>query len=271
MAAKLAKQKHVKYQIHEGNFPLAPAMMKRIFGGTDEITAFHLCNPSNLRRLVDLDESGNSGSVSCFINMKKANFTKGVYAGAGVIAKIKGIPLVMSDGDIISRPDTSKIRWVPVEKLSIDKPEWKFVANGMRQAKENVQEKLPIPIKHPTTVTNYWDYFIGPLDHGKLKYQIIRGYYGQVERFVVNNRDKIRQLLFDYDPDCTHVENWDELVINNITIEEIFLFEDILQREIIELIKAEPTSSRYKFLIGNIDNVSDWMKETKNEESTTQI
>jgi len=212
--------------------PLSPSIFSRVWPEPIRSTVFHLTDFEGVHKLKKMQ--GKKRSISAFYNMEPYIISSGIRTHGGYVVELEGDVLVAGPDDISSQPDKSGRRWLSWSTL-IREMDGGSKLKGM----ENDLFRLLVKI----LIKNGEDVDAGSLDNiiglqwsglgkkhgGKTKSIIIKDYIDGMEQIIKKNAKGLRSVFTDYtndreptlDPDSGDVAMWDELVVNNFTIEKI--------------------------------------------------
>ena len=168
--------------------------------------------------------------------------TSGIKTEGGYVVELEGDVLAASPDDISSQPDKSGRRWITVSSLmnpstAADpglngKAKLRGIEDDIRSLLEEILEKNGEDAKDKmfgiTEIGLMWS-GLGKKTGGKEKSIIIKDYIDGMEKIMKKYSKPLRSVLTDYtnkktlepDPDSGDVAMWDELVVNNFTIQKI--------------------------------------------------
>ena len=219
--------------------PLSPSIMKRIWPKSVRSKAFHLTDFDGLGKLKRLQ--GKKRSISAFYNMDDYIIQSGIKTEGGYVVELEGDVLAASPDDISSQPDKSGRRWITFSSLmnpstaadpglggkaklrGIETDLQDVLVNILKKNGEDVDESSRANI-----IGLQWS-GLGMKTGGKEKSLIIKDYIDGMEKIMKKHSKSLRSVLTDYtkkrtlepDPDSGDVAMWDELVINNFTIQKV--------------------------------------------------
>jgi len=219
--------------------PLSPSIMSRVWPKSVRSKAFHLTDFDGLKKLKGMQKGKKS--ISAFYNMDDYMIGSGIKTEGGYVVELEGDVLAASPDDISSQPDKSGRRWITVSSLmnpSTASDPGLGGASKLRGIEDDIQTVLvkilqdngkDVDEKTSTTNINFeWSY-LGKAVGGKEKSIIIKDYIDGMEKIMKKYSKPLRSVLTDYtkkrtlepDPDSGDGAMWDELVVNNFTIEKI--------------------------------------------------
>jgi len=222
------------------HIPLSPSIMSRIWPKSIRSKAFHLTDFDGLGKLKGMQ--GGKRSISAFYNMDDYMIASGIKTEGGYVVELEGDVLAASPDDISSQPDKSGRRWITVSSL-LNGPFDADPGLGGRTKLRGIEKDITGlltdimakndlgPYKKAMTTTEInkgWTY-LGQSTGGKEKSLIIKDYIDGMEKIMKKYAKPLRSILTDYtkkktlepDPDSGDVAMWDELVVNNFTIQKI--------------------------------------------------
>ena len=224
------------------HIPLSPSIMSRIWPKSIRSKAFHLTDFDGVKKLKGMQ--GGKRSISAFYNMDDYMITSGIKTEGGYVVELEGDVLAASPDDISSQPDKSGRRWITVSSL-MNGPFDADPGLGGRTKLRGIEKDIMAlltdimakndlgPYKKAMTTTEInkgWIY-LGQSTGGKEKSLIIKDYIDGMEKIMKKYSKPLRSVLTDYtkkktldpDPDSGETAMWDELVVNNFTIQMIHI------------------------------------------------
>ena len=224
------------------HIPLSPSIMSRIWPKSIRSKAFHLTDYDGLGKLKGLQKGKRS--ISAFYNMDDYMIGSGIKTEGGYIVELEGDVLAASPDDISSQPDKSGRRWITVSSLMnspFDSDPGLGGKAKLRGIEEDIKTLLtdimaendlgPYNQYMTTTEINKGWIYLGKSTSGKEKSLIIKDYIDGMENIMKKYAKPLRSILTDYtkkrtlepDPDSGETAMWDELVVNNFTIQMIHI------------------------------------------------
>ena len=224
------------------HIPLSPSIMSRIWPKSIRSKAFHLTDFDGVKKLKGMQ--GGKRSISAFYNMDDYMITSGIKTEGGYVVELEGDVLAASPDDMSSQPDKSGRRWITVSSL-MNGPFDADPGLGGRTKLGGIEKDIMAlltdimakndlgPYKKAMTTTEInkgWIY-LGMKTGGKEKSLIIKDYIDGMEKIMKKYAKPLRSILTDYtkkrtlepDPDSGETAMWDELVVNNFTIQMILI------------------------------------------------
>ena len=219
--------------------PLSPSIMSRVWPKSVRSKAFHLTDYDGLAKLKGMQKGKKS--ISAFYNMDDYIISSGIKTEGGYVVELTGDVLAASPDDVSSQPDKSGRRWLTFSSLMNPSTAADPGLNGKAQLGgiEKDLENLIVEIllKNGEDVDErsleniigvQWS-GLGMKTGGKAKSLIIKDYIDGMEKIMKKHSKSLRSVLTDYtkkrtlepDPDSGDVAMWDELVVNNFTIQKI--------------------------------------------------
>ena len=213
--------------------PLSPSIFKRLWPKAVRSTAFHVTDLMGVQKLKKMQ--GKKRSISAFYNMDYDMISYGIRTEGGYVVELEGDVLAAAPDDIASAPDKSGRRWITLSTLLDPVSDHGFGGGTKLKGFENeVKEMLiNIIVDHSdiTPVPNVnkaWGY-LGKSVGGKEKSLIIKDYLDGMEKVMKKYAKPLGTIFTDYvkkriqepDPDSGDKPMWDELVVNNFTIEKV--------------------------------------------------
>lgn len=183
------------------NLPLTPKIAKALYD--TKKTVFHITDPL---RIFDLKKlSGSKKSISSFTKMFDYQLRNmgGVQTNGGLLLHIEGNLMLDSKSDIMSMPDEQGRRWISNE--------WIDQANDFFAELHKINANIKIELKIKS---------IGDLTVNKqLRRTFISEYIKRTEEHVLKNTKELKALI-----DSQYGGSWDELLVNEINIKDVLLF-----------------------------------------------
>ena len=215
--------------------PLSPSIMKRIWPKSIRSKAFHVTDMNGVAKLKGMQKGKRS--IAAFYNIDDSMIDYGIKTEGGYVVELEGDVLAASPDDVSSQPDKSGRRWITVSTLmnSLFAPDpglgGKVKLKGMENDISEMLINIIVDHSDITPVPNVnkaWSY-LGKSVGGKEKSLIIKDYIDGMEKIMKKYSKPLRSVLTDYtkkktltpDPDSGDVPLWDELVVNNFTIQKI--------------------------------------------------
>jgi hypothetical protein len=180
---------------------------------------------------------GGKRSISAFFNMDDIVIETGIKSEGGFVLEMMADVLAASQDDMSSQPDKTGRRWMTFSTL-MNKPTDSDPGLGgatkLKKMENDIKEMLiKIIVDHSdiTPVPNVnkaWGY-LGKSVGGKEKSLIIKDYLDGMEKVMKKYAKPLGTIFTDYvkkriqepDPDSGDKPMWDELVVNNFTIEKV--------------------------------------------------
>jgi hypothetical protein len=224
------------------HIPLSPSIMSRIWPKSIRSKAFHLTDFDGVKKLKGMQKGRKS--ISAFYNMDDYMITSGIKTEGGYVVELEGDVLAASPDDISSQPDKSGRRWITVSSLlngPFDADPGLGGKAKLRGIEEDIKALLtdimaendlgPYNQYMTTTEINKGWIYLGKSTGGKEKSLIIKDYIDGMENIMKKYAKPLRSILTDYtkkrtlepDPDSGETAMWDELVVNNFTIQMIHI------------------------------------------------
>jgi len=224
------------------HIPLSPSIMSRIWPKSVRSKAFHLTDFDGVKKLKGMQKGKRS--ISAFYNMDDYMIASGIKTEGGYVVELEGDVLAASPDDISSQPDKSGRRWITVSSLlngPFDADPGLGGKAKLRGIEEDIKTLLtdimaendlgPYNQYMTTTEINKGWIYLGKSTSGKEKSLIIKDYIDGMENIMKKYAKPLRSILTDYtkkrtlepDPDSGETAMWDELVVNNFTIQMIHI------------------------------------------------
>ena len=220
--------------------PLSPAIFKRIWPESIRSKVFHLTDDEGVRKLKKMQ--GKKKSISAFYNIEEYILSSGIKTEGGYIVEMEADVLVAAPDDISSQPDKTGRRWLTFSTIMNPYTAGEPGLGGRSKLKriEKDLENLLIDIlvkndlgpykKGLTTreLNKAWSW-LGKSTGGKEKSIIIKDYIDGMEKIMKKYSKPLKSVFTDYtkkrtldpDEDSGDTAMWDELVVNNFTIQKI--------------------------------------------------
>jgi len=244
--------------------PLSPSIMKRIWPKSVRSKAFHLTDFDGVKKLKGMQ--GKKRSISAFYNIDDYMISSGIKTEGGYVVELVGDVLVASPDDVSSQPDKSGRRWITFSSLMNTSTAADPGLGGKAKLKGIETDLQDLLVK--ILIKNGEDVDAGSLDNiiglqwsalgkkhgGKTKSVIIKDYIDGMEKIMKKHARPLKSILTDYtkkrtlepDPDSGDVAMWDELVVNNFTIQKIHVGPEFAP-DFAELVKGEGGGRMYTF------------------------
>ena len=220
------------------HIPLSPSIMSRIWPKSIRSKAFHLTDFDGVKKLKGMQ--GGKRSISAFYNIDDYMIGSGIKTEGGYVVELEGDILAASPDDVSSQPDKSGRRWITVSTLlnpstASDpglggKAKLKGIEEDIKALLEEILKKNGEDVRQLglTDVGMKWS-GLGMKTGGKEKSIIIKDYIDGMEKIMKKHSKSLRSVPTDStntktlepDPDSGDVAMWDELVVNNFTIQKI--------------------------------------------------
>ena len=221
--------------------PLSPAILKRIWPKPPRTTVFHLTDYTGVGKLKGLQ--GKQKSISAFFNITPRAIEYGVATEGGYVVELIGDILAAAPDDLSTRPDKTGRRWLAFSTLvnPIDFGHFGDGIGGGAKLKgmendisemmiEIIMEYADDPSDFLPNTNEAW-MSLGLYSSPKEKSLIIKDYMDGMEKIMKKHSKPLRSVLTDYtkkktlepDPDSGETAMWDELVVNNFTIQMIHI------------------------------------------------
>ena len=218
--------------------PLSSSIMNRVWPKSVRSKAFHV---TDLDGVFKLTKMGKTKSISAFYNIEDIMISSGIKTNGGYVVELEGDVLAASPDDISSQPDKSGRRWITFSSLMNSSTDADPGLGGKTQLRgidtdlENLLVKIlekngedVQPGSRDNIIGLQWS-GLGMKTGGKEKSIIIKDYIDGMEKIMKKHSKSLRSVLTDYtkkrtlepDPDSGDTALWDELVINNFTIQKV--------------------------------------------------
>jgi hypothetical protein len=248
--------------------PLSTNFMQSILG-KERVSVFHISGregAKNIGRIV-----GKKSALSTFSKVDKGEKLakgKGIQTEGGVVFQLEGSLLVASIKDMQTHPDKTGRRWVSpeylagkgagskmykelekgVKKNKIDHDSW---SDQMWDLKAKIDKKYPdlnydgkeeivkkeLNQKKRKWIKKYID----------MSYKIMSKYKPQIKRHILSQKDK-----------PSGVSGWNEIIVNQIQVKDVFLLERENYKETREAIKKVATGT---LTIGSPAQYRKWFQQ----------
>ena len=225
--------------------PLSTKFMQKMIGNT-RVSVFHVGSAEMKSEIQQVGRIvGKKSSLSTFTNVDKGEKLakgQGIQSKGGVIYQIEGTLLVASTRDLQSTPDKTGRRWVPPHRLAgkvAGSKIYKEVKAGIKKSKidrkawMDIERKVDKKVQKEMGDEAYWDDYRTrddkiekELNQYKRKwikkyvdmcYKILRKYKPQIKRHILSQKDKKSEF------------GWNEIVVNQIHIQDVFLLKRVGQ------------------------------------------
>jgi len=218
--------------------PLSSSIMNRVWPKSVRSKAFHV---TDLDGVFKLTKMGKTKSISAFYNIEDIMISSGIKTNGGYVVELEGDVLAASPDDISSQPDKSGRRWITFSSLmnsSTDadpglggKAHLRGIETDLQDVLVNILKKNGEDVDESSRaniIGLQWS-GLGMKTGGKEKSLIIKDYIDGMEKIMKKHSKSLRSVLTDYtkkrtlepDPDSGDTALWDELVINNFTIQKV--------------------------------------------------
>ena len=218
--------------------PISPAIFRRIWPKPVRTKVFHLTDFDGVKKVIKMQ--GGKRSISAFFNMDDIVIETGIKSEGGFVLEMKADVLAASQDDMSSQPDKTGRRWMTFSTL-MNKPTDSDPGLGgatkLKKMENDIDEMLIEIImqyaddpKFMPNVNKSW-IALGQeyRNENKILSQIIRDYLDGMEKVMKKYSKVLGSLLTAYtkkriqepDPDSGDKPMWDELVVNNFTIEKV--------------------------------------------------
>jgi len=222
--------------------PLSSAIFKRVWPDSVTVrsTVFHVTDFDGVKKLKGLQ--GGKKSISAFYNIDDYILQSGIKTEGGYVVELEGDVLAASPDDVSSQPDKSGRRWITFSSLMNPstasdpglggKSKLKGIEKDIESLLVDILTKNDLgPYKKGLTTRELnrgWSW-LGAKTGGKEKSVIIKDYIDGMEKIMKKHSKSLGSVLTDYtkkrtldpDPDSGDTAMWDELVVNNFTIQKI--------------------------------------------------
>ncbi len=249
--------------------PLSTKFMQKMIG-KERVSVFHVgageykSDIQQVGRIV-----GKKSSLSTFTKVDKGEKLakgKGIQTGGGIIFQLEGSLLVASIRDMQTHPDNTGRRWVSplylagkvagskmqrelekgLKKKKIDRDSWEDQLWTFREKldkmfpdmdyyeKEDI-EKQEVQRKKNKWIKKYID----------MSYKILSKYKKQIKRHILSQKDKPSEY------------GWNELIVNQIKVKDVFILERENYKETREAIEKVATGT---ITVGSPAQYRKWLK-----------
>jgi len=218
--------------------PISPAIFRRIWPKPVRTKVFHLTDFDGVKKVIKMQ--GGKRSISAFFNMDDIVIETGIKSEGGFVLEMKADVLAASQDDMSSQPDKTGRRWMTFSTL-MNKPTDSDPGLGgaakLKRMENDIKEMLIEIImeyaddpKFMPNVNKSWS-ALGKeyKSEGKILSKIIKDYLDGMEKVMKKYAKPLGTIFTDYvkkriqepDPDSGDKPMWDELVVNNFTIEKV--------------------------------------------------
>jgi hypothetical protein len=237
--------------------------MNRVWPKSVRSKAFHV---TDLDGVFKLTKMGKTKSISAFYNIEDIMISSGIKTNGGYVVELEGDVLAASPDDISSQPDKSGRRWITFSSLmnsSTDadpglggKAHLRGIETDLQDVLVNILKKNGEDVDESSRaniIGLQWS-GLGMRAGGKEKSLIIKDYIDGMEKIMKKHSKSLRSVLTDYtkkrtlepDPDSGDTAMWDELVVNNFTIQKIHVGPEF-SPDFADLEKGEGGDRMYTF------------------------
>ena len=226
-------------ELADVKIPLSPSIFSRVWPKPVRSKVFHLTDFDGVKKLKGLQ--GGKRSISAFYNMDDYIIQSGIKTEGGYVVELEGDVLAAAPDDISSQPDKTGRRWLTFSTIMNSSTASDPGLGGSSKLRKMGDDLGRLLVK--ILKKNGEDIDEGSLDNiialqwtglgmkhgGKTKSLIIKDYIDGMEKIMKKYSKPLRSVLTDYtnkktlepDPDSGDVAMWDELVVNNFTIQKI--------------------------------------------------
>ncbi len=254
-------------RFYSHRIPLTTKFMQKILG-KERVSEFHISGregAKNIGRIV-----GKKSALSTFSKVDKGEKLakgKGIQTQGGIVFQLEGSLLVASIRDMQTHPDKTGRRWVsPLylagkvagEKMSNELE--KFVKNNKRdrdtfdeiqyQFEREIQKDMPdisyeekkaIVMKEMNKIKRDWI-----VKYIKFCMKMMNKYKKQIKRHILSQKDKPSKY------------GWNELIVNQIKVKDVFILKRENYRETREAIEKVATGT---ITVGSPAQYRKWFKQ----------
>jgi hypothetical protein len=254
-------------RFYSHRIPLTTKFMQKILG-KERVSVFHISGregAKNIGRIV-----GKKSALSTFSKVDKGEKLakgKGIQTQGGIVFQLEGSLLVASIRDMQTHPDKTGRRWVsPLylagkvagEKMSNELE--KFVKNNKRdrdtfdeiqyQFEREIQKDMPdisyeekkaIVMKEMNKIKRDWI-----VKYIKFCMKMMNKYKKQIKRHILSQKDKPSKY------------GWNELIVNQIKVKDVFILKRENYRETREAIEKVATGT---ITVGSPAQYRKWFKQ----------
>ena len=221
--------------IKDVKIPISPPIFRRIWPKPVRTKVFHLTDGDGVKKVIKMQ--GGKRSISAFFNMDDIVIETGIKSEGGFVLEMMADVLAASQDDMSSQPDKTGRRWMTFSTL-MNKPTDSDPGLGgatkLKRMENDIKEMLINIIVDHSDITplpnlnKAWGY-LGKSVGGKEKSLIIKDYLDGMEKVMKKYAKPLGTIFTDYvkkriqepDPDSGDKPMWDELVVNNFTIEKV--------------------------------------------------
>jgi len=260
--------------------PLSSKMIDRLFGGIKKKKVFHVTSEDHIDDIVKLQ--GKKKSISAFTQMIYPVFEDGIQGGGGILFELEADLIVGRNRDIMSRPDSQGRRWLGVEQAMVLNPRTtdkkiQDDINLLKQLLPKEKAKLFLDVykdndeimkKLEKSIETYGDYHYADIGYiynkssGKEKANMIKGWYDITEKLIGKYKDAVKFLLLNDDTmNNSNDDGWNEMVVNNIKIKNMYWKE--APYDTMKPYHKKITGKEFDQKVNVISNQQHWDKITK--------
>jgi hypothetical protein len=240
------------------HLPFTTKMIDRVFGKSKKIKALHFTDLEGLKSLIKIQ--GTKKQISVLTDTDDLNFHQALKMGigneGGILVQLEGVPIMEFPVDVFSKVDEAGRRWVPLKNFKgLDSVSAKFEIDDLTR---KIYDKYKDQFDYDATIREFEDLKI--LADKKLKAQIIKDWFDQIEIFMVKHAKELSNLNID----SNSVVDYNEVLMNKIKIKSFHYFlKRIANIELLNKLKKKFKSKQIPDDINRSDFYkiyTDWLK-----------
>ena len=225
-------------------FMLHPAMLKKVYGEHQRITAFHATDTIGLERLQKIQNTNKTISVftSLTDNYHKLlgdkltgdeNYKNQYGEHNTVLVYLEGNLLGGQSSDMSSQPESRGIRGFPMNSVSFASPVVRIVNKLINKYPEAKLKDYDGPVEYPYRINSYTPYSLlqqfyewMTANHKEEYPKLYAEYYQICLDWLRSNKDYFRETYLHNDV-FTAEYAYNELLISHIKIKEILIINQV--------------------------------------------
>ena len=195
---EIAWIKSVSSHISQLDIPLTPSFVNYIWG-KKQVKSFHVSDVENIDNIKSIIGKRKSISTFKYMNKDLLNKMNGVQTEGGIIYEIVGDLLFEGPRDMMSSPDATGRRWIPIYVFP-----------------KSIREEMGLDEESEYDSTNDFDV------------QTIGRYYRKMDNIIKRNAKKIREFFTNFNNHSEQGGMWNETIVHNVHVNDILWREDIV-------------------------------------------
>ena len=236
------------------NIRLTSDVFSDIRGSVRRINGIHITSLPKLAGLFDME--GKEKALSITINMTPSALDIFGYVGAlttgGYVVEIEGDALIAGDHDLYTQLDENGNRWLRLSNLVdgvSDDVTDKVILNELKQLieKEGTKEIYKVFKKYydrypfsdlpsdesivlnnnsfTDIITEFSSRIAGPIGD-KFKNEVVESYCKLNESILIDYKDLLHRLLFDFDGIVHETDSYNEVVVEKIKVKKLLVLKN---------------------------------------------